>query len=98
MGDVEMKKLASVLENQREPLMRRWRDKARQVPAARGLDIRTLDDHIGVVLDDLMTALETGEARSVLKLPLQGGAQIHGIQRLYEGFNLIEVVAEYNLL
>src|SRR5207253_5522592 len=94
----ELKKLADLLHEHREELMQCWRAKVHQVPATRGLDIRTLDDHIAAVLDNLSAALERGDPRSVVRLPLDQSAQIHGVQRLREGFNLIEVVAEYNLL
>jgi len=79
-------------------LMQSWRQKARQVPAARRLDRPTLDDHIALVLDNLSSALAKGDAEPVTQLPLAGAAEVHGVQRLHVGFSLIEVVAEYNVL
>ena len=78
--------------------MESWRQKDRDVPAARGLDTPTLDDHIALVLGNLSAVLEIGAAESIMKLPLDGGPEIHGVQRLHVRFNLIEVVAEYNSL
>ena len=99
MPQSNLKRLADILNNRHEALMESWRQKDRDVPAARGLDTPTLDDHIALVLSNLSAVLEIGAAESVLKLPLDGGGpEIHGVQRLRIGFNLLEVVAEYNLL
>jgi hypothetical protein len=70
----------------------------RHLPAARDLDVPTLNDHIPELLDELIAALKAGHTESVLDIELADGPKIHGAQRLRDGFDIVEVVAEYNIL
>jgi len=78
--------------------MRLWRHKARQVPAARHLDTATLDDHIRMLLGELTKALVREQTRPMVTLKIDGGSANHGLSRLHQDFNLVELVAEYNAL
>src|SRR5436853_311146 len=96
--NTNLKKLAGIIHTQGEDLMRLWRKKLRELPAARKLNVAELDDHIRILLDEIAKALETEESKSMLKIQVDGGSSIHGAQRVRQRFNLTEVVAEYNAL
>jgi two-component system phosphate regulon sensor histidine kinase PhoR len=89
---------AEVVQQHREELLRDWRKKVRLLPAARNLDIPTLNDHVPHLFDELALALASGSAESVLELQLHDSPKIHGGLRLRAGFDIVEVVAEYNIL
>src|SRR5580704_17758066 len=84
---------AEVVQQHREELLRDWRKKVRLLPAARNLDIPTLNDHIPHLFDELVPALVSGSADSVLELQLHDSPKIHGGLRLRAGFDIVEVVA-----
>jgi two-component system phosphate regulon sensor histidine kinase PhoR len=50
------------------------------------------------LLEHLAAALKEGETQSVLDLQLERSPEIHGMQRLRAGFDIVEVVAEYSIL
>jgi len=91
-------KLAELVRQQRYELMTLWRNKVQQVPAARNLDTPAACSHIARLLDDMAAALMEGKNKSLLTVPVGGSTEVHGVQRFHEGFNLIEVVADYNAL
>ena len=90
--------LAGALLAQSAAVMERWRQRVRVLSSARGLDLPTLNDHMPVWLAELAAALraiahagsDEGEAEAT---PLA-----HGLQRYDDGFDIEEVVAEYNIL
>ena len=91
-------KFATLIQEHRDELLREWREKVRSLPAARSLDTPTLNDHIPHLLDELASALTSGETESLLDLQLNDSPKIHGGLRLRAGFDIVEVVAEYNIL
>jgi two-component system phosphate regulon sensor histidine kinase PhoR len=93
-----MEELADFVQYGQDDLMRLWRSKVQQFPAAQALDAPSLDDHVRMVVDELVVALQKKEAEPMLKMKSAEGPVIHGLQRLRQGFNLTEVVAEYNAL
>jgi len=98
MSSANVTELADLLQQGQEELMHRWRSKVRQFPAARSLDTPSLDDHVRMVLDELSAALQKKQTVPMLKMSSNEGPEIHGLARLRQGFNLTEVVAEYNAL
>ena len=58
----------------------------------------TLNDHIPDVLEELTSALSVGETQSVLELQLENNPRVHGTERFRAGFDIVEVVAEYNII
>lgn len=91
-------KLADLLRQHRQELMASWRDEVRRLPAARDLDVPTLNDHIPDVIEELVDALVAGETESVMDLQLEKGPRVHGTERFHAGFDIVEVVAEYNIV
>jgi two-component system, OmpR family, phosphate regulon sensor histidine kinase PhoR len=96
--DGRLKEFALIIQGHRDELLQEWRDRVRLLPAAQALDTPTLNDHIPYLFDELTQALSAGETASVLDLQLNDSPKIHGGLRLRAGFDVLEVVAEYNML
>jgi len=95
----ELKRFAGAIRRDRERLLKEWRDAVRLLPSAKGLDLPSLNDHIPALLDELADALLEGHTHSILTVSLvDKSPQVHGVQRLRAGFDISEVVAEYNIL
>jgi two-component system, OmpR family, phosphate regulon sensor histidine kinase PhoR len=94
----DLKRFAEIIHRRHGRLLEEWRSEVRRLPTARNMDAPTLNDHIPPLLDQLASALMTGHTESVLDLQLEQSPQIHGTQRLRAGFDIVEVVAEYNIL
>jgi len=93
-----LEKLADALLKEAGPIMARWREQVRRLESARHLDLPTLNDHIPVWLSEVAgalraLALETDDDGENPAVPLA-----HGKQRFEDGFDIEEVVAEYNIL
>jgi signal transduction histidine kinase len=91
-------KLAALVKQERESVLSRWRTQVRELPAARGLDIPTLNDHIPLLLDELIEALRAKSAQTIPEAISEGSSTAHGLQRVQDSFDIEEVVAEYNIL
>ena len=91
-------KLAVLIRRDRESLLSRWRHEVRALPSARDLDAPTLDDHIPALLEELAEALATKSDETIAEALREGSPPEHGLQRLEDGFDIVEVVAEYNIL
>jgi len=91
-------KLAELIRQKRDPLLKRWRDMVRELPSAAHLDIPTLNDHIPALLDELALALEQPSVKTIAATLREGSPPEHGIQRFEDGFDITEVVSEYNIL
>ena len=90
--------LADLIEREREPLLTLWRVQVRQLASARSLDAPTLNDHIPSLLAELATALRTGSDETIAQAILDGSSPAHGLQRVTDAFDIMEVVGEYNML
>ena len=75
-----------------------WRQQVKQLSSARTLDTPTLNDHVPQLLEELAEALESRSNRSIPEALAQGNASVHGLERFREGYDIEEVVAEYNFL
>ena len=98
MSQSDLYKLAEIVEKQRETLLAQWRKQVRALPSAKHLDTPTLNDHIPNLLTELAEALEKNSNQTIPEALVEESAQIHGKQRLTDGFDIEEVVAEYNIL
>ena len=79
-------------------MLANWRALLKQLPSARHLDLPTLNDHIPGLLLELSNELKLGPAPSTPRIYMGGTPPAHGLQRLEDGFEIEEVVAEYNIL
>jgi len=91
-------RLAILIIQDRLGLLERWRARVRELPSARQLDVPALNDHIPGLLDELATALRAKSQQTIPGALNEGSAPVHGLQRLEQGFDIQEVVAEYNVL
>lgn len=91
-------RLATLVRKDRDLLLTRWREQVRQMPSARALDTPTLNDHIPQLIDELAAALESKTEQSIPEAMRQGTPPAHGLPRVQDGFDIEEVVAEYNIL
>jgi two-component system phosphate regulon sensor histidine kinase PhoR len=90
--------LAQLIEDEREALLARWRVQVRALPAARNLDVPTLNDHVPSFLTELAAALRIRSEDTIAEVLHDGTAPAHGLQRAKDAFDIEEVVAEYNIL
>lgn len=98
MATSEIKKLASLVRSERIKLLENWRVQLRELPSARHLDTPTLNDHIPALIVELADAFEAGSEHTIPEVMAEGTPPAHGTQRLRDGFDIEEVVAEYNIL
>ncbi len=90
--------LATIIVRDRDTLLAKWRDQVRQLPSAKHLDSPTLNDHIPLLIDEMAIALRTRDDQTIPESLREGSPPAHGLQRLKDGFDIEEVVAEYNIL
>lgn len=89
--------LAALLRKESDALMAEWRSEVRQLEVARHLDIPTLNDHIPDLIEELACELEVCSDETMIE-GLTDNPVIHGLDRLELGFDIEEVVGEYNAL
>jgi len=98
-GDINnVQALAGLIDDERVGLLESWRQQVRQLPSARSLDLPALDDHMPVVLDEIVCALRNVREESIPEALAVGSPPVHGTERFQAGFDIVEVVAEYNIL
>src|SRR5262245_10256578 len=90
--------LARLIRRERDVLLARWRQQVKQLPSAKHLDTPTLNDHIPALVDELVKALLVISDKTIPEALLEGSPPAHGLQRYQDGFDIVEVVAEYNIL
>ncbi|HXG84495.1 MAG TPA: sensor histidine kinase [Pyrinomonadaceae bacterium] len=89
--------LAALIRRERDTLLAEWRKEVRQLSMARNLDVPTLNDHIPGLIEELADQLEMQVEGSMIG-ELKKNSVIHGLDRLRLGFDIEEVVGEYNAL
>ncbi|MDO8681476.1 MAG: sensor histidine kinase [Acidobacteriota bacterium] len=94
----ELKALAKLIRRDRDQLLTRWRALVRELASAKHLDVPTLNDHLPTLLDELAEALESKSDETIAEALRDGSPLAHGLQRVQDGFDIVEVVAEYNIL
>jgi two-component system phosphate regulon sensor histidine kinase PhoR len=97
MSTENLHALAALIRREREALLAEWRQEVRQLPVAHDLDVPTLNDHVPDLLEELAYELEDSSDESMIG-ELKKNPIIHGLDRLRLGFDVEEVVAEYNAL
>jgi two-component system, OmpR family, phosphate regulon sensor histidine kinase PhoR len=101
---MELTKFATLIRSERQAVLSSWRKQVRALPSAQGLDTPHLTDHMPNFLDELATAFDEKSNQTIAQslttsnADPEGSPQIHGLQRLKDGFDISEVVAEYNIL
>lgn len=98
MSAQNLDKLATLIRRDRESLLSGWREQVKALPSAKDLDAPTLNDHLPGLLEELAAALEERSGETIAEALKDGSPLEHGLQRLQDGFDIGEVVAEYNIL
>jgi two-component system, OmpR family, phosphate regulon sensor histidine kinase PhoR len=94
----KLDELAALIKRGRADLLSQWRKQVRLLPSAKHLDTPTLNDHVPALLDELTTAFQLATNQTIPEALLEGSPPVHGFQRYQDGFDIVEVVAEYNIL
>lgn len=89
---------ARLFRKEAEAVLTRWRQEVAKLPSAKGLSVPVLNDHIPQLLEEVAVAFETRSDTSITEALIEGTPEAHGEQRLADGFDIVEVVAEYNIL
>ncbi len=90
--------LVNLIRCERDHLLSEWRRQVRQIPSAAQLDIPTLNDHIPKFLEELCHACSEATEVTIPQTLRDGSPPAHGLQRIQDGFDIEEIVAEYNIL
>jgi two-component system, OmpR family, phosphate regulon sensor histidine kinase PhoR len=99
MNFENLNKLAVLIGREREALVSQWREQVRRkLPSVENLDTLTLDDHIPRFLDELACAFRLASDETNAEALLDGSPPPHGLQRYQDGFDIVELVGEYNIL
>ncbi|MFO0964238.1 MAG: sensor histidine kinase [Gemmataceae bacterium] len=94
----DLERLAALIKHEQDALLSRWRQQVRQLPSAKRLDTPALNDHVPALLDELVNELLVASHQTIPQALLEGSPPVHGRQRQQDGFDIVEVVAEYNIL
>lgn len=94
----EVARLGALVRAERKALLESWRIRVRELPSAASLDTPTLNDHIPGLIEELASALNAGTEQTIADTLGEGTPPAHGVQRYEDGFDIEEVVAEYNIL
>ncbi len=89
--------LAALIRQERDTLLAEWRREVRQLAVAHALDVPTLNDHVPDLIEELAEGLATHVEGTMIG-ELKKNSVTHGLDRLRIGFDIEEVVAEYNAL
>jgi two-component system phosphate regulon sensor histidine kinase PhoR len=98
MAPDNLNQLASLIREQGPSVLAQWRKQVRELPSAHTLDNPTLNDHMPGLLDELVTALVRNPNMTIPQALAGQSPTAHGLQRIEDGFDIEEVVAEYNIL
>ncbi len=90
--------LAEAIRQNKDELLGQWREQVKLLPSAQGLDLPALNDHVPTLVGELVRALRAKSDAQIDDTVREGSSPAHGVQRLSDGFDLEEVVAEYNIL
>jgi two-component system, OmpR family, phosphate regulon sensor histidine kinase PhoR len=91
-------RLAALIKRERDTLLSQWREQVRQLPSAKHLETPVLNDHVPALLDELAAAFQSVSDQTIPEALVEGSPPAHGMQRQQEHFDIVEVVAEYNIL
>jgi two-component system phosphate regulon sensor histidine kinase PhoR len=98
MSKTDLEQLATLIREKRDDLLDHWREEVNRLPIAQHLDAPTLTNHIPDLLEELSCELEASGDETLIDAHLKENPVIHGLERLRIGFDVEEVVAEYNVL
>jgi len=95
---MNVENLANLIRDNRERLLADWKERVTSLRSASDLDAPALLDHLPDFMLELSESLRSGSGDEIQEALEHGCAPAHGLQRLKDGFDIEEVVAEYNIL
>ena len=98
MPNSDLDRLATLIRRERDALLSEWRKQVRNLPAAQHLDTPTLNDHVPQLIEELAAALQARSGETIPEALSEASPPAHGLQRVADGYDIEEVVAEYNIL
>lgn len=98
MPNSDLDRLAALIQRERDALLSGWRQQVRKLPAAQHLDTPTLNDHVPQLIEELAAALQARSDETIPEALSEASPPAHGLQRVADGYDIEEVVAEYNIL
>jgi signal transduction histidine kinase len=98
MPNSDLDRLATIIRRERDALLSEWRKQVRSLPAAQHLDTPTLNDHVPQLIEELAAALQARSGETIPEALGEASPPAHGLQRMADGYDIEEVVAEYNIL
>ncbi|MBF0217162.1 MAG: HAMP domain-containing histidine kinase [Candidatus Omnitrophica bacterium] len=98
MTNENLNKFSSLIKREGNALLISWRDMVRKLPIAKDLDTPTLTDHVPDLIEELSYELSIYDTDKTLVNELKKSPVTHGLDRLRIGFDVEELVAEYNAL
>jgi signal transduction histidine kinase len=96
MPDENLQRLASLILDKGDVLLTAWRREVRKLPGAADLDAPTINDEVPQLLESLAKELISGSEEPDALISATSAE--HGLLRWQAGFDITEVVAEYNIL
>ena len=90
--------LAEVFGRCQEEIIGEWRLHADKLLRERNLDKPTITNHLPDLVAEITRDLALNRDGTVSVEQTRGSPPVHGVQRFYDGLDVGEVVAEYNLL
>ena len=98
MANSDLDQLAALIRRERDGLLAQWRQQVRALPSAQKLDAPTLNDHVPQLVEEIAAALQARSDETIPEALSEASPPAHGLQRLKDGYDIEEVVAEYNIL
>jgi two-component system phosphate regulon sensor histidine kinase PhoR len=96
MPTENLQRLTELIDDRRDELLADWRTQVRLLPGAADLDVPTINDEVPQLLEHL--------GKELIRHSEEADAEVravsaeHGLLRWQAGFDVTEVVAEYNIL
>jgi signal transduction histidine kinase len=96
MPQDDLQKVATLIRNESDQILEAWRREVRRLPGAADLDMPTINDEVPQLLENLALALSRHQEGA--ESETETISSEHGLLRWQAGFDITEVVAEYNIL
>lgn len=87
--------LSSLLAKRRKEIIERWTQRIEREHNDKELSCGELCDHLPRIFDELLAALRAEESP---RAAMEPASAAHGVQRLRVGFDVVEVIREYEIL
>jgi signal transduction histidine kinase len=87
--------LSSLLAKRRTEIVERWTQRIRREHKDKELSCGEICDHLPRIFDELLVALSAEESH---RADTEPASAAHGVQRLRVGFDVVEVIREYEIL